>query len=456
MLYCYRYPNLQALLETVLNSIIITNLNLGVIIKLQDNKVQWMYIINRVFKRYFSHVSNFFSGQSAIDYLYLLLLLLLPLFFPITLQAATTSTNQSPSITNYSDDIITQQNFAEQEIIRLNQELEALKTQINEKELSEKQINLELETYKSKEALRIAKQNRLKNLQILLTSTLFGNKDSLDKDYRFAYQAIMLGSIEEGIKQFKVYLAKQEKEDNKILTNQTAIKEDPSQIAKLNDKETSINAKANFILGELLTIESDLRSALVHFAESYKQTQSIDISLLSLINMASLFDLLNRQDELCITLKRFDDDLSMIIANSLKSDIAAKYFNIIDDLKKTNQCTGSINTNQLNNNIANSLQKNELTSHPELPVNTQDEASSFITDEPQANYSVKRQLDNLNNALLDNFQQNTNSYSNILSPSDNEISFPKTSKPLQPLDPSLRGYKTSTEIKKPYMQPFGD
>jgi TolA-binding protein len=261
------------------------------------------------------------------------------------------------------------------EISKLNLEVEDLKDQVMQQEQESKGLKEELESYRKKEEENNTRSLRIERLKRILSQPVFSVQEVEDKDLDFAYSAILLNNLKEAKEGFIRFLAKNVKDNPNyykivkvpISTPKKLIK-DPLNINAekdnlevieennntrqevkeekivdedfVNNYQKSLD-KANYLLGEIYLVDIQPKEAVPYLVEAYNKSKDPDIIILSLIGITESFVILKKSPEACVSIQRIERTLEKIKQSDPDYEITPSDISFIELIKETSSCNVS-------------------------------------------------------------------------------------------------------------------
>ena len=229
-------------------------------------------------------------------------------------------------------------NLAREENQKLNQEVEELKKRLENEAIAREVAEQASKDNRSKAyQLVTVRANQISALRAKLAKPPFLYKEIEDDDYNIGYRSIFTGDTSRAVQNLEIFYKKNH-----------APSLDPDDVSVMKDK-------AKYIVAEVHVIDNNLKDALALFSEVYVGTNNTRLILLSLFGMATVFETMQKQDELCLTIKRINGVLDQInnIDPSFKLDEEQRLFmqfmqkkytcNYVDEAKKQESVPEAIN-----------------------------------------------------------------------------------------------------------------
>jgi hypothetical protein len=195
------------------------------------------------------------------------------------------------------------EDIALEENQRLNKELEDLKQRLLQEEIEKKKAQDSLASQKNKNQLAKVKAGQISALKSKMAREPLIYKDAEDVDYNIAYQAIFLGDLEKAESHLNAFLQK----NNTDVLSLGSSTNNAADIKRLQHK-------AMYLMAEIKLINDTPRDALVMFANAYRDSDDSRLILISLLGMVETFEVLDRGQELCLTVAKVSNVVSQIRA----------------------------------------------------------------------------------------------------------------------------------------------
>lgn len=305
---------------------------------------------------------------------YLVFICVFLFFTNKTIAVETTLIPQSE--VNKSQNIPTDDFSWQEEISKLNLEVEDLKDQVMQQDQEAKSLKEELESYRKKEEENNTRSLRIERLKRILSQPVFSVQDIEDKDLELAFSAILLNNLEQAKESFIKFLAKDVKENPnyyKIVevpanppkrlikdplnvngerdtvevieeNNNTREEVTTEVIKKTVVDEDFINAyqktldKANYLVGEIYLIDIQPKESVPYLVEAYNKSKDPDIIILSLIGITESFVILKKFPEACVSIQRIERTLEKIKQIDPEYQLTPSDISFIERIKETSSC----------------------------------------------------------------------------------------------------------------------
>lgn len=267
-------------------------------------------------------------------------------------------------------------NFSwQEEISKLNLEVEDLKDKVMQKDIESKNLQDELSEYKKREELDNTRALRIERLKSILGKPVFSVKDIEDDDLNFAFSAILLGNIDQAKESLIKFLAKDVK-DNPNYYKEVEVSQEPARelikdplnvegkstmssgsVERNNMAEASapvakqrvVNEdflvsyqqtvdKANFLLGEIYLINIQPKEAVPYLVEAYNKSKDPDIIMLSLIGITESFSILKKYPEACVSIQRIERTMAKIKEIDPEYELRPSDISFIERIKEVSSC----------------------------------------------------------------------------------------------------------------------
>lgn len=242
----------------------------------------------------------------------------------------------SDTTNQLNTDVLDNEGLVEDEIVKLRKEVDNLNTELKQKEEAEENLKKELTQYQTQQQLQQDYNSQLTDLQQTILKEPFLTKDIEDGDYNLAYQSVSLGNIKYAEEHLKLFVNKDFKSVSlegfgptvpqvSENTNVPGDTDKSNNIAQQNAANTkteqkkeyllatqNLKDKAYYILGVINLINLDPKEAINNLSQAYKESNKANLVLLSLVKIIKAFDMLERKDEVCLTVKNFNSTLNQV------------------------------------------------------------------------------------------------------------------------------------------------
>ncbi|MDR0483812.1 MAG: hypothetical protein LBH40_00840 [Alphaproteobacteria bacterium] len=266
-------------------------------------------------------------------------------------------------------------NFSwQEEISKLNLEVEDLKDKVMQQDQEAKNLKDELSEYKRKEELDNTRALRIERLKNILAKPVFSSKEIEDTDFNYAYSAILLGNLDQARESLLKFLAKDVK-NNPLYYKETAVEQQPSRelikdplnvegkstmtegsVERNNSQPNAPVAtqkvvdedflasyqraidKANFLLGEIYLIDIQPKESVPFLVEAYNKSKDPDVIMLSLIGITESFSILKRYPEACVSIQRIERTLAKIKEIDPEYELRPSDLSFIERIRDISNC----------------------------------------------------------------------------------------------------------------------
>ncbi|MCL2567652.1 MAG: hypothetical protein FWE18_06145 [Alphaproteobacteria bacterium] len=303
--------------------------------------------------------------------LYLVFLLVLLLFNVLKAETATLVPEDKVKQSQSADD-----NFSwQEEISKLNLEVEDLKDKVMQQDQESKNLKDELAEYKKKEELDNTRSLRIERLKSILGKPVFSVKDIEDSDVDYAFSAILLGNLDQAKQSLTSFLAKDVK-DNPNYYKEIETQPQPSRelikdplnvegrstmsegsVERNNAVENSAPAvkqkvvdedfiasyqrtvdKVNFLLGEIYLINIQPKESVPFLVAAYNKSKDPDIIMLSLIGITESFAILKKYPEACVSIQRIERTMTKIKEIDPEYELRPSDLSFIERIREMSNC----------------------------------------------------------------------------------------------------------------------